>query len=233
MSEVSVPPMLVKERFVDAELLMKTNFALLMFFFGFVGYLILPRGTRKYLCNAYPKRFHRISFAKHEVPTQITTSPNPDYEPIDDCYTSFTPRSSSRSDRPNRGWMPPTPLILEPGNACVTTGQIFAGQPAIDAASSIYSSPSRLFTPGRTSRKTRNARTPFQPTIDETDANSQSPNSVLDQSMGESKKLLVLMSSRCLDKQQMQNQQEAFALLRQRKVPFETVDGMNGLQRSR
>ena len=231
MNEVSISPMLIKERVVNTELLIKTNFALLMFFFGFVGYLILPRGARKYFCNAYPKRFHRISFAKHEVPTQISTSPNPDYEPIDDCYTSFTPRSSSRSDNPNRGWMPPTPLILEPGNACVTTGQIFAGHQPVDAASSIYSSPSRLFTPGRTNKK-RSARTPFQPTIDE-DANSQSPNSVLDQSMVETKKLVVLMTSRCLDKQQMQNQQEAFALLRQRKVPFETVDGMNGLQRSR
>jgi hypothetical protein len=72
------------------------------------------------------------------------------------------------------------------------------------------------------------------PATMEEDVPSHSPNSVLDQTESDQpKKLLVLMSSRCLDPQQGQNQKDAIALLRQRKVHFETVDGMNPLQRNR
>lgn len=230
----------VVEDTVDTIIVLQTNCVLFLLCCSFVMYLMVPRGVRKHVCNVYPKRFAKTYFVQHEVPTQITTSREQDYDFINTCsddgyHNSFTPTPRRSKKKPTRGWVAPSPLILDPEKACVMTGQLFTGQqqPADTTASSCDdSSPARLFTPGGTARK-HNIRNPLHSTIDE-EAGSQSPNSVMDQSMcSDTKKLLVLISTRNLDKQQLQDQKEALALLRQRKVPYDTVDGMNSLQRSR
>ena len=47
------------------------------------------------------------------------------------------------------------------------------------------------------------------------------------------KKLLVLISEGVSDRTQADNQAKAFNLLRAKKVPFETVNGMDPNQRER
>ncbi|KAI2513439.1 hypothetical protein MHU86_913 [Fragilaria crotonensis] len=213
----------------DSELVVLTNCALLLVCVAFVGYLAIPGGARKRYCNSHPRRFARTSFVLRDCDVLtpiVSASPDRGYDSIDDGYTSFAPRSPSRSDLLHGGCSLPTPLIMDPGIACLSKGQATPNAP----------SSHRWSTPGKTSR-THGRQTPATarppPTIEE-DVNNNSPNSVSDKSEHElPKKLLVLVSTRCLDPQQEQNQRDAIALLRQRKVPFETVDGMNPLQRTR
>jgi hypothetical protein len=224
MSQTSALPLRAssgRDKVVDSATLFETNAVLFCLCLSFVGYLMIPRGARKYFCNAYPKRFAKTYFVKHEVPTHVTT-----YESISDvgCISP-----SARSRRGCFTATGPSPLILDPRTTCVMTGQV--GQ---KASSSVLSSPSRGFTLDASNNRPgmQHLKTPLPSRIDE-DA-SQSPNSVLDQSMiSDTKKLLVLISSRCLDKQQEQDQKDAIELLGKRNVPFDTIDGMNGANRSR
>ena len=241
MIQGTAPPLMLKEHVInaDSDLIVVTNCALLLICITFVVYLTIPRGARKQYCNSHPTRFARSSFVMSDCDVskqRRLASPDRGYDAIDDGgYTSFAPRSPSRSDVPHRGCSISTPLIGEPGIACLSTGQAPTEHGRTDTA--LFSS--SWFTPGTRTTRKQPQRTPATdwpppPTLEENSINHSPSSSVLNQSECElSKKLLVLISSRCLDPQQVQNQRDAIALLRQRKVRFETVDGMNALQRSR
>lgn len=98
----------------------------------------------------------------------------------------------------------------------------------IDTCASLHSSPSGFLKPSRWNVK--KLRQPAR--LNEKSCIPQYATS--DESvLNDSKKLLILMSSRCLDKQQAENQKTALEILKARRVPFETVDGMKSINRKR
>lgn len=241
MSETPAPlkATLVKDILQVTGVVYQANIALFVIYISFFVYLVIPRGARKHFCNAYPKRHTRTRYIKHEVPTLVTTH-RMSYDSIDDVEQNNlqfqTPSARSSHDIGCTAAFPlhPAPMILNPEKAWIMTGEALMLGPKTPAGGSMYSSPRGLFTSDRKRDRLGSTRTPLPPKIDENE--TMSPSSVVDQSMmssSSSKRLLVLMSSRCLDRKQEIDQQEAFDLLRSRGVPFDRVDGMNTLHRKR
>jgi len=243
-------------KLIDASnILSQHNNALVAICGGFFIYLLVPKGAKKYFCNAYPRRFlrtgkNRLVATKAKATHIRTILPTVKNALIDTRRAWEADKKklvASPSEANSRGTLNfeyekecfMSPQLLYQANACTRKGNNrLCGSP--DACSSMHSSPSRLFSNDRQmssygSTNQRGVRLFVSPEERREEHVSTKSTQLREAAceVDNSKKLLVLISKGCLDEAKEYQQIEALALLRARRVPFEVVDGMDPMQRSR
>jgi hypothetical protein len=200
--------------------------------FLFMAYLLFPKSIRKHVCCASPSGSSKgyvvppdvksLSSPSSTSSTTIARGNTPkskdamDYE---DGYISFSPRASSDA----------LPFACT-RKSVLDYGTIFQ-RPSISPTKSSSERKSSLkvtFKSPRVDKTFEKSHVEEGPAIAKSGSRSQT-----NPSTDEAKKLIVLLSSLCMDRQQEQDQRDALTLLRQRKAVFNVVDGSQGTHRKR
>jgi hypothetical protein len=231
------------------------NNALIAVCGSFFVYLLVPKGMKRRLCNAYPRRFTRSGNKKvtstQDVSTKIRTILPFAKNALKDTKRAWDVDKACMTNSPSEA-NSNVFLKYEYGKECLLASQFLyhsestrrtalkPSRPSSGECSSMHSSPeTRLFS----NNKPRNYGTTnvtdvqFFGPLSGRSPLDQSTNDSMSQSdtygVNYSKKLLVLISRGCLDEAKESQQLEALDLLRSRKVPFEVVDAMDPMQRAR
>jgi hypothetical protein len=186
-------------------------------FGSFFLYLVIPRGLKRQLCNAYPKRYARsdarrmVAATEHEKPMDSKKKGRRNL--LRRHYQSI-PTDLDRLCSAKASDCSVACVEYEYGHECAVLGSNRRENWfSPEAGSSICSSPPRISSNGHRMVNFGTTDTPDNPRVDST------------------KKLVVLVSRGCLDETQHEQSNEALSLLRSRKVPFEVVDEMKNRKR--
>lgn len=230
------------------------NNALIAVCGGFFVYLLVPKGMKRRLCSAYPRRFARTEANKlpatQDVSTTIRTILPFAKNALKDTRLAWEADKACMTTSPSEA-NSNVFLKYEYGKECLLASQflyhsestsrtgIKSSRRSSGECSSMHSSPARLFSNNKPRNYGSTNVTDVQLLVSSSGQNAldQSTNNSMSQSdtygVNNSKKLLVLISRGCLDEAKESQQAEALDLLRIRKVPFEVIDGMDPIQRAR
>ena len=241
---------------VDSDLLYQHNNALAVVCGGFFVYLLVPKGMKKRFCTTSPRRVVR-SEASSLSTTKDRASRLREILPFAKCAFIDTKRTWNG----DKSCMTTSPSKVTSHEAfsddnrkdCQTASHLqfqtddghrarkdTPSRRLSNALTSIPSSSARLFSTQKLPLNYGSMNAVdiplFQSPIDKRmESDLKEVTSIQSEilELDNSKKLLVLISKRCLDEVMQNQQEEALALLKMRRVPFDIVDGMDPMQRTR